>query len=302
MEKIRRILVATDLSERSLFAARRAAILYNTCGGEAIELLTVKEPGLPDALAATMHCSVDAATAMIVEQVRRELQLVAREMEDNYGVRPALEVRFGYPEKEVIRRAQEFSSDITVIGSHGGNFLSDLVLGNTADRLVRLSKGPLLIVKRDPLRAYEQILVPVDFSADSEAAARLALRIASDAQVALLHAFDIISDPREKFSSVFHARSGNERNERIEAEEKARELVDRFVSALAPQAQKISRKVVFGLPGPAVREEAKKTQPDVIVVGKHGRSLTEELLLGNVTRTAINHTASDVLVASLPVS
>lgn len=295
MERILKILVATDLSERSLFAARRAALLYNACQCDEIELLTVKEPGLPDALAATLNCSLETAHAMIVERVKRELHLIASEMEDNFGVRPALEVRFGHPEKEVSHRAVEFAADITVVGSHGGNFLTDLVLGNTADRLGRLSRRPLLIVKRDPVRAYERILVPVDFSADSAAAAELALRIASGAQVTVLHAFDIVTDPRERYASVFHPIV---ENKQVKAEENAREQLDAFVSSLCCENQKTARRVVFGLPSPTLRQEAKRIQPDLIVVGKHGLSLAQELLLGSVTRSAINHTESDVLVTS----
>jgi nucleotide-binding universal stress UspA family protein len=83
---------------------------------------------------------------------------------------------------------------------------------------------------------------------------------------------------------------------RVEARENARLAMNDFIAGLGAPDRQLSRKIEFGYPGPVVRDYAEKMQPDLIVMGKHGRSRIEELIIGSVTRDTIDQTKSDILV------
>ena len=58
----------------------------------------------------------------------------------------------------------------------------------------------------------------------------------------------------------------------------------------------ISSEVLFGSPDSRIVETAEVMQPDLIVVGSHGYSRWERLLLGSVSDSVIHHAPCSVLV------
>ncbi len=54
--------------------------------------------------------------------------------------------------------------------------------------------------------------------------------------------------------------------------------------------------VVHGDPSLRVIEQEQERDCDLIVMGKHGASITEDLLLGSVTKHVLEEAQSDVLV------
>ncbi|HYD94697.1 MAG TPA: universal stress protein [Noviherbaspirillum sp.] len=287
------LLVATDCSERAERAEARAALLVQEHKCDVAELLTVRECGEPEILAQIMNSTVASATALVAENAGRVLAYRADVHKDNYGVQFTCKVRFGRPASEIVIRAEELRTDLVVIGAHGGNFFSDLLLGNTADKLTHLCKSPLLVVKNKPSQSYQRVLVPVDFSEDSRRAAEAALAIAPQADITFLHAFEVLFEGKMQYANVAPDIIDEYR---MKAFEDAREQLNQLIGGIEAGGRRMQRAITFGLPGPVVRDYAKATRPDLIVLGKHGRSRIEEMLLGSVTRDAIDQTESDVLV------
>lgn len=295
MSSINTILIATDLSDRAARAENRAAMLGAAFRSATVELLNVKEASLPDTLARITNSTSESAQARLVEQTQRELQARAAELADNHGIQCACAVRFGRPASEIVSRANELGADLTVVGAHGGNFLTDLFIGNTVDKLTHLCRQPLLVVKNEARQAYRRVLVPVDFSEDSKHAARVALAIAPDADITILHAFEVLFEGQMQYANVPREQINNYRTQ---AREEARLAVNQFIDELGAGDRHITRELKFDLPGPAVREYAMAVKPDLIVMGKHGRSRFEEFIIGSVTRATLDQTDSDVLIVS----
>lgn len=296
---IKKILVATDLSGDSFRAATRAAMLCAELTCETVDLLTVKEARLPDALGLVLKSTPAVVESRLIERTLGELQLISGQLHDNYGIPCTVTVKFGQPEEEIIARADELPADLTVIGMHGGNFFTDLFIGNTADKLARMTKTPLLVVKNQAMRAYRLVLVPVDFSENSKRAAWMALKIAPDAHVIFLHVFDVVVEEQMRYINV-PTDTINQYD--IEAHEKARRDLNQFIADLQIENRPHSRTVIFGNPGHVVCDYARTMEPDLIVLGKHGQSRFEEFLLGSVTRHAIDQTSCDILVVTAPKS
>lgn len=293
MNAFQRLLIATDLSERAERAEARAALLAREQGSAVAELMTVREKEEAAILARIMNAPVEATTALATEHAERVLAFRASLLNDNYGLHCSVRVRFGTPASEIIAGAEALKADLIVMGAHGGNFFSDLVLGNTVDKVTRISKTPVLIVKNQPQKPYQHVLVPVDFTEDSRRAAQAALAIAPTADVTFLHVFEVPFEGKMQYANVS---TDIVNHYRLQAYEDGRTRLNAFIDDLAPGERHIQRLIEFGLPGPTVRERAKTHRPDLVAVGKHGKSGFAELLLGSVTRDTIEQTDCDVLV------
>ena len=62
----------------------------------------------------------------------------------------------------------------------------------------------------------------------------------------------------------------------------------------------ISSEVLFGSPESRIVETAEATHPDLIVLGSHGYSRWERLLLGSVSDSVVHHAPCSVLIVRTP--
>ncbi len=59
-----------------------------------------------------------------------------------------VEIRYGIPHKEISTYAKEWGADLLVVGSYGrGGWISDLIFGSTAEKLLKMAKCDVLVVK-----------------------------------------------------------------------------------------------------------------------------------------------------------
>jgi len=86
-------------------------------------------------------------------------------LSDQAGVR--VHVATGKQFVEIIRRAREEGAELVVLGAHGEHFFKDLLLGTTAEKVVRKGDRLVLVVKRPARGAYRRVLAAVDFSENS---------------------------------------------------------------------------------------------------------------------------------------
>jgi len=294
MPSLDRVLIATDFSERAARAEASAARLCVQQGSRVAELLTVHEAERVERLARLIAGTSDAARAMLNDAATQALDARLSELQSEYGLRAGICLRFGGAAPAIAERADELDADLVAIGAHGGGFFSDLFLGNTADRLARLLQRPLLVVKNAVAADYQRVLVPVDFSPASRKAAQLAMAVAPGADITFLHAYEawfegglrLANVPREAIEQMREA-----------ARAEATQALDTFIAELGIRTGNVSRILQFGPAGRVVREQATSLRPDLIVMGKHGRTRLAEFILGSVTRDTLQWAPCDVLVA-----
>jgi nucleotide-binding universal stress UspA family protein len=65
-----------------------------------------------------------------------------------FTVKPV--VKTGFPWREILEVEQKEAPSILVIGSHGRTNLGEVFLGSVSDRVIRKSRGPVMVIKRDP--------------------------------------------------------------------------------------------------------------------------------------------------------
>ena len=116
-------------------------------------------------------------------------------------------VRTGHAYEEICNLARELKIDLIVLASRGNTGLKRIVLGSTAERVVRFSPCPVLVVRQRKRKGtvdlglvtsgkkfrIRKILAPVDFSQCSMAGAMYAAFLSKifGAKLCLFHAVQL---------------------------------------------------------------------------------------------------------------
>lgn len=175
----------------------------------------------------------------------------------------------------------------------GKGFLQRVLLGSTASRLLRMSKHPVLVVKEPCRNPYRRVLVAVDFSPGSERAVHVAREVAPDAGIVLLHVFEVPFEGRLKYAGVSEDVI---RRYRVEGRERALRQLRDMAGAVGLAAADCTIRVLTGDATRQIVHLEENLDCDLVVMGKHGANVTEELLLGSVTSHVLAESRSDVLV------
>ncbi|WP_144906250.1 universal stress protein [Halobellus captivus] len=136
---------------------------------------------------------------------------------------------------------------------------------------------------------YERILVPVDGSAPSDAAADHAITLARDADAALsvvsavdVHALEAAKLDSEALLDAYEAEA------------------EKHVAAVADRARAsgvdVDTAVIRGAPYRAILDRIDAVDADLVVMGSHGRRGLERYLLGSTTERVLRLSAVPVLV------
>jgi nucleotide-binding universal stress UspA family protein len=139
MRSLAPILVATDFSPHARHAADVAVAFAEKLGAEVMLVHALSLPAL--AYAAGLSWPV----AELEQDAGKALDEAASVLK---GRCPKVNVslRFGPPAEEILAAAREHDSGLVVMGTHGRQGLSRLLLGSVAERVVRASPVPVLTV------------------------------------------------------------------------------------------------------------------------------------------------------------
>ncbi len=144
MKPIKKILYGTDLTERSEPAFRYAETLAKLADAELHVLHVVGE------LADRRRSYIPAEHFELLE---KEVEIHAvKEMEEFCrknikGVRYTTEIAVGIPFQQILQCARQIKADLIVIGTHSQMALEHVLVGSTAERVVRRSEIPVLTVR-----------------------------------------------------------------------------------------------------------------------------------------------------------
>jgi nucleotide-binding universal stress UspA family protein len=142
---LKRILVPIDFSNCSLGALGYALGLAAKCEASLV-LLHVVEPTVyaQDDLSTT--AALDKATGNLMNTGRERLAALQRRAASQ-GLAVEMLVRMGRAQSEISDTAEATGSDLIVMGTHGHTGLKHLLLGSTAERVVRHAACPVLTVR-----------------------------------------------------------------------------------------------------------------------------------------------------------
>ena len=294
--RIEKILVPLDFSPASMEALDYAVWLAKQFRA-AIHLVHVYPPDEASAPGGG-HLLFQSAEA--IERLNEELTGIHRKYVPTF--RPEnCHVRGGRPYEEIVRLASEIDADLIVLATRGHSGLKRLLLGSTAERVVRSAPCPVLVVRKRKQRAkasrksfsIRTILVPTDFSQCSLAGTEYAAFLAKNvhATVRLFHAMY----PYTNY--VFVDRAGVRVSGLAEAmEETARQEMDALKQMDFLRGLSVQTEV---LPGHAIDEigaAAGAPDVDLVVTSTHGRTGLKHALIGSVAEHVVRYAERPVLV------
>ena len=292
MVKIEIILAATDLSNGSSPAIDRGFLLAQA---NKAHYTIVHATGLNilSELGEFLGKNMNEISTRISEQTKQQLSDIVNASRNKADTHFELRLEDGRPNISIPAFARSSDSDLTLIGAHGSGFIQRTLLGSTASRLLRKSHCPVLVVKQDAYRDYNRVLIAIDFSSSSKPSICLARTLAPKSNLILLHAYEV------PFAGKMH-QAGIDEDVIKQYQEEAKTRAMHQLHDLAKEAGLTSSAyTALVLPDNALKnvlQTEEKYRCDLIVMGKHGTHVTEDLLLGSLTKRVLAESLCDVLV------
>ena len=293
---IRTILVPTDFSPFSLKALTYGCAVAKKFGAT-LHLLHVNDVQFEPALAPFL-----AAGMELDHKMRRRLRLVAAKCAVPIG--PArCHVRKGKAFDQICHEAKQLGADLIIISTHGYTGLKHMLLGSTAERVVRHASCPVLVVRDFVSRGgngarerkafrLKKILVAVDFSEHSRQALAHAVALAKHfgSKVILFHSVSAHYYATNPDYTVYDLPDLME-SLREGAEKQMQDLVRRTAFSGVP----FESQVTVGIPSETILQFAVDAGADLVVTATHGRTGLKRALIGSTAEQIVRFAKCPVL-------
>jgi nucleotide-binding universal stress UspA family protein len=306
--RLQSLLVATDLSSRSDRAFSRAAQLARANGARLTVLHVIPDelnPEFADTLKTQARAALEKQVAQTLATGHLEVDIVVKGGIDEEQILKqvaegaargdiSVEVRIeaGSIYDLINSTAAKANADLILCGAHHKLMIGDEWLGSTMDRVLRFGNRPVLVVKSEPVGAYENIVVAIDFSQASAEALEFAFTAFPSANFTLVNA---VESSLSGFLQGAHASQ-----EALDQQLAELSKFSEIVLSGAKQAHDIGGSNVKletrpGSPTTILSEYATNNPVDLVVVGTHGRTGLRRAILGSVAEGMIASLPCDVL-------
>ena len=259
MKAIRKILIMAAGSPAARGAEKRAEMLAGQFASSvlAAAIVTASPRGM----------STPNRAARQNDEATRAAATGNADLEGLRSAPPALMIRTG-----------AIGADLAVLCAAKSSFFPSLWRRVSNYRFIRQAAGPVLVVGREPTDTYRSVLVAVDFSPQSMAAARAALALAPHARFTFVHVFRL----QEQAAMLDVGISTRViQSFRSKAREVASNELDRFIARLNPKMP-VSSIVLYGAPGPTIAAYAKDIGADLVSAGSSTSPVWKQMLTRNV--------------------
>ncbi|MEP7456575.1 universal stress protein [Phyllobacterium sp. SB3] len=292
MTNVNTIIAALDLEAGSTAVLARAIQLSTAHAARLLLLHVIEAEPLTQIAALSDRRESDLRIELNRQAVRDIESLVS----ESGGKRLMdVQIEFGAPHEVINRIAGERIADLIVIGPGKRDSLKEKILGSTADRVIRGANAAVLLARRAPAQPYRQVMVAVDFSAQSAAAIKDARRLAPGASLKLVHAVDVPLGFTQAMLRIGTSRNEIERYRSARADKARRELLAFARDVVGVDKPDI--RVLDGEPGPVLVQLSKVSRVDLVAIGPHGRGAVRQALLGSVTQRVLQQAFCDVLIS-----
>lgn len=175
--------------------------------------------------------------------------------------------------------------NLIILGTHGHTGLTHLLLGSVAEKILRHSPTPVLIIKNGKAFPIKKILVPVDLSDHAKEALQMAERLCEKlgAKLEVAHAINMGDILRlRKFLNT-----GIDSKALLEAAEAHAE--QRILKLIGRKSSHIKLHIMEGEVSALINQLCKTQKIDLVLLPTHGHTGLKHLLIGStaerITRT-----------------
>ena len=262
------LMVATDGSKYGESAVREAIRLAKICSSNLIAVSVVKT-----------NIEFDSVLPQFVEKKEKEaikhLESVKAQAAEEGVNCVTIVSRNEEPYEDIVHHASENNVYMIMMGTHGRSEMKRLMMGSVTAKVIGHASCNILVLPLNAKVECKNVLIAIDGSKYSEAAASEALGIAKRCGSSIIVLSVALSD------AELTATQDN---------------VNKVSEAAAKEDIKTTSIVTKGKPYESIIETAKQKEVDVIVVGSHGRTGLARLLMGSVAERVIGLSESAVMV------
>ena len=287
---VKRILVATSLGESGDHVVRAGRTIARFTGSELhlLHAYTISAVFYGSPMGMAVHPypvenEQEQVMALLDDQLER-LGIAASEIAGRI-------VKAGAPHRLAASASQKIDADLVVVGASESHGALEPLVGSTADRVLRQSHAPVLVVRGELDLPPATVLAPIDLSDLCEESVRTGLAIVSD----------LSGDTRPELKTIFVLseleRSGSSQFTSEQIERFANEELERRSAELHEASGWTAKPHLrTGTPRHEILAELEEHPADLVVLGTHGRSGFERLLLGSVAGDIVRQAKASVLV------
>lgn len=290
---LHRILVPVDLRGESHRVIERVARLPLAPDAE-VELLHVVPGPLPTAARRGVTHDAKQGLAALATGLHERL---AAQRAATGTVRTVVAV--GASADQIARRATDARVDLVVLGRSGRHPLREHLVGTTAERVLRQSRRPVLVVQAPVHGAYRRPAAAIDIDDAALPALRLCAGVAPvRGAVPVIHVYDA---PFEGLMYPSVAQEDRVAYRRRFREQAARRLDGvlrraRFTSADGTTPTRWRPRLRVGSPRMEIPSLVARLDVDILVLGTHGRAGLAHAFIGTVAGDVLRDVACDVLM------
>lgn len=271
---MKKILVPCDFSKPAINAFRIAVDIAAKSKG-VIHLLNVIElPAIHDPIIMpVMAFEKDFMKDLRVKTNERFDKLIAKY--NRGGVVVKKEIEFGSVARMVIDASRKRSVDTIIMGTHGATGLREYLIGSNAEKIVRLSKVPVLITKNYYKGGMKNIVFPNNLETEN--------------QTALIRH---VKDLQAFFKARLHILYVNTPTN-FTADNVTMERLKQFAKQFMLKNYTLN---VYNYPfeESGIIQFTKSMKGDLIAMGTHGRKGISHFVNGSLAEDVANHAACPI--------
>jgi nucleotide-binding universal stress UspA family protein len=280
------VVVGVDGSPESVRAAALAWRIAEAGGAPCVPVCALPDPAPATALGPPLY-SPDLYERLYTETRRSVMDALRRELPG--AVAEALEVQVGRPATVLTQVAAKLGAGLVVVGGRPHGALARGLGGSTAHTLVRILDVPVLVAGPGA-PAVTRVLAAVDLSDATRPTAAAAAEYARllRAPLRLLFVVEPVRFPVGVPLTI----------DRSEYERRATRAFDDVLRGFA-SPDTADRVVRPGTAVEGIATEAAEWGAGLIVVGSHGKTWVDRMLIGSTTERLLNLLPASLLVVPI---
>lgn len=288
-----KVLVPVDFSEITNAVLRTVKTIVEAHGGEIVLFHTVS-PAIyipyPESL------SVDVIDLNILQEIEETKKKEAEEkLKGLLDFLKPLKARFvvdvGDPRDLILEMEERENPDLVVIGSHKKGLIEKILIGSTAEKVVKHSTKPVLVIKGFEPTFRKKVLLAYDFSKTAERTVEFALSFLKpfDVEIKILHIDEPIDLPLvERIGKALYEKYREEKRKYLD------KIRDKFEEA----GFKVSSEFASGRdPAEEIVDHVHRDKDvELVIMGSKGLSGLKRILLGSTSTEVFRKVEIPILI------
>jgi len=270
---MKKILIPTDFSEHAEYALKVAAQIAKKHDGEIILLHMLELPNQTGDAVSSGHALPEIMFFKNAALAKLESLMDSDFLE---GLKVSEIVQFELAFDGILKLIKKNDIDLIVMGSHGASGFKDMFIGSNAEKVVRHSEVPVLIIKKEiPDFTINKFVFASDFSDEVKVPFAKVVEVANkfEAELNLV----MINTPNSFKSTLV-----------------AQEIMDKFVSQF--NIKKVSTHIFNDANvEKGILNFSNYINADLIGMCTHGRKGLSHFFNGSISEDLVNHAVKPVL-------